>query len=179
MKQNRKNTAAVVRELIEPITDSLGYTLWSVEYVKEGSRYILRVTIDSSRGIDINDCEKVHRAIDAPLDEADPIEESYYLEVSSPGVERELTEDWHFEAFRGRDVQIFLFAPFAPAGGVKQLCGTLGEVTDKVLTLTVGENTYEIERERISAVREYYDFSKDTANTADEETNENENVNEE
>ena len=162
MKQNRKNTAAVVRELIEPITEELGYTLWSVEYVKEGSRYILRVTIDSENGIDIDDCERVHRAIDAPLDEADPIEESYYLEVSSPGVERELTEDWHFAAFAGRTVQIFLFAPFAPAGGAKQIIGTLGETDEKTLHLSRDGSDYVIERDKISAVREYYDFSADS-----------------
>ena len=74
MKNTTKNVAATVSELINPIAKELGYFLWDVEFVKEGSRHILRVTIDSEDGINIDDCEKMHRAIDPVLDEADPIE---------------------------------------------------------------------------------------------------------
>ena len=87
MAKNAKSISETVRALAEPLADELGCWVWDVEYVKEGTRKILRITIDSEEGIDINLCEKLHRAIDPLLDEADPIEEAYYLEVCSPGVE--------------------------------------------------------------------------------------------
>ena len=97
---------ATVKRLAEPIAEGLGYELWDVEYVKEGADYYLRITIDSSEGITIEDCEKMHRAIDPVLDEADPIESAYYLEVSSPGSERELRTDAHILACIGEDVEV-------------------------------------------------------------------------
>mgnify|MGYP002512355160 CR=1 FL=1 len=101
MKKSSGNIAETVRTLAEPIAESLGYFLWDVEYVKEGARRILRLTIDteSEEGITIDDCEKMHRAIDPLLDEADPIDEAYHLEVSSPGIERELKEDYKMAAY--------------------------------------------------------------------------------
>ena len=95
-KKSSKNTAAVVRELLEGTVNSLGFDLWDVEYVKEGADMYLRITIDSPAGIDITDCERVHRVIDPIIDEADPIDEAYMLEVSSPGVERQLRTPSHF-----------------------------------------------------------------------------------
>lgn len=84
---------------MKPIIERLGLSLWDVRFVKEGAEYYLRVFIDSENGITIEDCENVSRAIDEPLDIADPISQSYCLEVSSPGVERELRTDEHFAAF--------------------------------------------------------------------------------
>ena len=99
----RKSVALHVRELVAPTADELGLKLWDVEYVKEGADYVLRITIDSDEGITIDDCERFHRAIDPVIDEDDPIENSYKLEVSSPGVERVLTRPEHFEAMKGED----------------------------------------------------------------------------
>ena len=98
MKQ-KKNIAGLVSEIALPLAKEFGYDLWDVEYVKEGADMILRITIDTDAegGITIDDCEKMHRAIDPLLDELDPIEESYMLSVSSPGVERELTKPMHYE----------------------------------------------------------------------------------
>ena len=84
MAKNTKGIADKVRELAEPLADELGIWVWDVEFVKEGARRVLRITVDSEEGITIDDCEKLHRAIDPVLDEADLIEEQYYLEVSSP-----------------------------------------------------------------------------------------------
>ena len=98
----RKSVALHVRELVAPTADELGLKLWDVEYVKEGADYVLRITID--------DCERFHRAIDPVIDEDDPIENSYKLEVSSPGVERVLTRPEHFEAMKGAEVEIRLFS---------------------------------------------------------------------
>jgi len=127
MKKSSGNIAETVRALAEPIAESFGYFLWDVEYVKEGARRILRLTIDTEaeEGITIDDCEKMHRAIDPVLDEADPIEEAYYLEVSSPGLERELRTEDHIRACEGWEVEVRLFAPM---DGSKVFVGTLGEL---------------------------------------------------
>ena len=95
---NQKNIAGTVRELLTPTAETMGYELWDVEFVREGARRILRITIDKPEGIDIDDCEAYHRAIDPLLDEADPIDSAYYLEVSSPGSERDLKYHFHFAA---------------------------------------------------------------------------------
>ena len=111
MKKNSLGIAATVKKLAEPIAEGLGYELWDVEYVKEGTDYYLRITIDHPEGITIDDCERMHRAIDPVLDEADPIEDFYHLEVSSTGIERELKTDRHVEACEGWDVEVKLYAP--------------------------------------------------------------------
>lgn len=89
-EKKTKNTAAAVTELISDTVASLGFELWDVEYVKEGADMYLRITIDAPETIDIDDCENVSRAINPILDDADPIDEPYMLEVSSPGIERQL-----------------------------------------------------------------------------------------
>ncbi len=105
------SVAETVRALAEPVAEELGVWIWDVEFVKEGARRVLRITIDSEEGVNIEDCEKLHRAIDPILDEADPIEEQYYLEVSSPGLERELKNADHIYACEGWDVEVRLYAP--------------------------------------------------------------------
>ena len=103
--------AGEVTALIEPTVNELGYLLWDVEYVKEGATWYLRVTIDSPDGIDLDACEKVHRAIDPVLDEADPIEDAYMLEVSSPGIDRPLRTKEHFTRFSGEQVVVKTSSP--------------------------------------------------------------------
>lgn len=107
----KKSIVETVAELVRPVADEMGIILWDVEFVKEGSKRILRITIDSEAGIDIDTCERFHRAIDPMLDEADPIEESYYLEVSSPGLERQIRTDEHILACIGKMIEVRLFAP--------------------------------------------------------------------
>ncbi len=94
---------SVVEELAVPIAADLGLRIWDVRYLKEGSQWFLRVFIDKDGGVDINDCENMSRALDAPLDELDPIAGEYILEVSSPGIERELIRPEHFMQFIGAD----------------------------------------------------------------------------
>ena len=119
MKKGIKDT---VREAIAPTVQSLGYRIWDIEYSKIGADYHLEITIDSDSGIGIEDCERVHRAIDPILDECDPIEGFYYLEVSSPGIERELRTEEHIRRSVGTRVEARLFAA---ADGVKTVCGKL------------------------------------------------------
>lgn len=118
------SVAETVRALAEPVAESLGCWIWDVEFVKEGARRVLRITIDTEEGVTIEHCEQMHRAIDPILDEADPIEEAYYLEVSSPGIERELKTDEHITACEGWDVEVRLYAPL---NGSKTYRGVLME----------------------------------------------------
>ncbi len=122
-KKKGGNTVAEVSALVEPIISELGLSLWDVRYVKEGAVWYLRIFIDKEQGVTIEDCEKVTRAIDEPLDKLDPIEESYTLEVSSPGIERELVRNEHFEKFLGAPVMLKLHRP--DENGEKEFKGTL------------------------------------------------------
>ena len=132
----KKGIKEIVREAIEPTVTELGYRIWDVTYSKIGADYHLEVTIDSEAGINIEDCEKVHRAIDPILDEVDPIEGFYYLDVSSPGLERELRTDEHITASIGQRVEAKLFAP---KDGRKSVVGTLTSYEDGVVTVTEGD----------------------------------------
>ncbi len=104
-------TAVKVAGLIKDSIEGMGLQLWDVKFQKEGTSWYLRVFIDKDGGVDINDCTDVSRLIDPILDEADPINVSYYLEVCSPGLERELTERWHFEKYKGEKVMLKLIRP--------------------------------------------------------------------
>lgn len=123
----KKNIAATVAELVRETVEAQGCSLWDVEYVKQGADWHLCITIDKEEGVTIEDCERVHRAVDPILDEADPIESFYYLEVSSPGLERELKTPEHLAASVGETVEVRLFAP---RDGVKSFTGTLGEPSE-------------------------------------------------
>lgn len=138
LRPRPKNIAERVRELLFPVVLEAECYLWDVEYVKEGAEMILRVIIDSNEGITLTDCERVTRAIDPILDEADPIECSYRLEVTSPGVERPLTRPDHFEACIGDAVEVKLFAPL---NGTKTLRGTLTGAEDKAFTITLADES--------------------------------------
>jgi len=100
-----------VENLIEKDVIDLGYSLYDVEYVKEGKEYYLRIYIDSENGISLNDCEKVNNAITDKLDEADYIKDQYFLEVSSCGLEQVLRKDKHLEAALGKEVEVKLYKP--------------------------------------------------------------------
>ena len=101
MAEKLKGQARIeaIKNLAAPIAESLGLMLWDVRIVNEGGRRILRITVDKDGGVDMDDCVNMHHAIDAPLDELDPIEESYNLQISSPGLERELIRPEHFMKF--------------------------------------------------------------------------------
>ena len=134
-KKNKKsNTVDAVSELIAPIVEKMGLTLWDVRFVKEGALWYLRIFIDKDSGVTIEDCENVTRAVDQPLDELDPIEQNYILEVSTPGIERELLKPEHFDAFLGADVMIRLIRP--DENGEKEFKGTLIAHDKDTVTIT-------------------------------------------
>ncbi len=115
-------TADKVYGLIRETVESQGVGLWDVCFVKEGASHYLRVFIDKEGGVDINDCTNVSHAIDPIIDEADPIDVSYYLEVSSPGINRELTKEWHFTSSLNKPVTAKLYKAI---DGEKQISGIL------------------------------------------------------
>ncbi len=108
--------------LIKDTVESQNVSLWDVRFVKEGASYYLRVYIDKEGGINIDDCTAVSHAIDPVIDESDPIDKSYYLEVCSPGLERELTRPEHFEWAVGREVKVKLYKAI---GGTKEIIAEL------------------------------------------------------
>lgn len=129
-------TAAKVAALVKEPIESIGLKLWTVKFVKEGASWYLRVYIDSENGIGIDDCVTVSRLIDPIIDEADPINIGYCLEVCSPGLERELSEDWHFERYIGADVKVKLIRP---RDNVKEFKGELLKYDGNVTILSDGE----------------------------------------
>lgn len=135
-----KNTVTTVWEIVEPYVEQLNLQLWDVRFVKEGANWYLRIFIDSEKGITIEDCEAVSRAVDEPLDIADPIDKSYCLEVCSPGIERELTRPEHFDRFIGANVMVKMIRPLENAG--KEFKGVL-TAADK-LTCTVSTEKGEV-----------------------------------
>ncbi len=130
------NTVETVWNICNPIVEDLNLQLWDVRFVKEGANWFLRIFIDKENGINIEDCEKVSRAIDTPLEEADPINQGYILEVSSPGIERELIRDFHFEKYIGSDVLVKMIRPIEGIG--KEFDGVL-KSSDKQ-TVTIGDH---------------------------------------
>ena len=128
----KKNTAQRVEELAQPIIDELGYELVDVEFVKEGANWYLRIYIDKDGGVSIDDCEGVSRALEAKLDETDPIEQAYILEVSSPGIDRPLKKDADFVKFQGEIIDVKLYKPL---DGKKQYQGKLLGLQDGVISL--------------------------------------------
>ena len=152
----KKNIVGTVTELVSPVAEEMGIILWDVEFVKEGAKKILRITIDSEEGIDINLCEKFHRTIDPMLDEADPIDESYYLEVTSPGIEREIKTDAHVSMCEGEKVEIKLYAP---QNGSKAFTGILVGLSDEnKIVVNINNENVEFEKNEIAKMHTVFDF---------------------
>ena len=143
-----------VTKLVEPIIENLGYELYDVEYAKEGKNYFLRIFIDNEKGIDLNDCEKVNDAVNDILDKENYIKEQYFLEISSPGIERLLRKDWQLKKFKGIEVNIKLFKK--DENGKKEYTGILGSVTENMLNIEVEEKEISIDRKIISQVKTVY-----------------------
>ena len=154
-----------VESLIKEKIEKIGYELYDVEYNKEGKNYFLRIFIDSKNGIDLDDCEKVNNEISEILDEANYIKEQYFLEVSSPGVERRLRKNKHFEASIGKEVDINLYSPITlkqdeinekkkKNNTTKNISGILKSFDENNITLEIESNEeIKIERKNISNIK--------------------------
>lgn len=128
-----------------------GYELYDVLYLKEGQNRILRIVIDSEQGISLEDCEKVNAEIKDIIDENDPIKDMYYLEVSSPGIERLLRKDWQLEKAIGELIEIKLFKK--DENGNKNYIGVLNEVTKDFINI---DENIKIDRKIISQITTVY-----------------------
>ena len=126
------STEKKVLPFLEPIIAENGLELVDVEFVKEGANWYLRIYIDKEGGVTIDDCETVSRALEVRLDEADPIEQAYILEVSSPGIDRPLKKEADFEKFQGEIIDVKLYKAM---DGKKQYQGRLLGLEDGILTI--------------------------------------------
>ena len=149
------NIETRVEELLKSIIENIGYELYDVRYEKEGKDYYLRIIIDKPEGIDINDCENVNNAINDILDEADYIKDQYFLEVSSPGLERVLRKDRHFEKQIGNEVSLKFFKPINKH---KELNGILEEYNNGELTIKVDDETLKINLKDIAIAKTVFNW---------------------
>ena len=149
------NIEEKVQTLVEPIIEDLGYSLYDVEYAKEGKDYFLRIFIDSKEGISLTDCEKVTNAINDILDEEDLVREGYFLEVSSPGIERIIRKEKHLEQNIGNEVEIKLFRPIDKQ---KTLSGILLKYDNESIYLNVNSEEKKIEKQNIAQIKTKYNW---------------------
>ena len=145
-----------VEELIKDKIEDMGYDLYDVEYAKEGPNYYLRIFIDNQKGIDLNDCEKVSNEIDDMLDESNYIKEQYYLEVSSPGIERTLRKEKHLKQNEGKQVEVKLFKK--DENGKKNYIGRLQEFDSESITIKETKDDIKIKRQDIASIKTIYEW---------------------
>ena len=144
-----------IEKLVEPKIVNLGYELYDVQYVKEGKDYFLRIFIDNSNGISLEDCEKVNNAITDLLDDANYIKQQYLLEVSSPGLERPLKKEKDFERFVGKKIKIISKNKIQDSRNVE---GYLVKFENEVVFLDIDNEVYEIRFEDIKKANLVFDF---------------------
>ena len=146
----KKKITEIVAEELTPFLMENGYSLFHTEYVKEGRDWFLRIYIDSDSGVLVEDCEKVSHYISSRLDEMDPIERNYFLEVSSPGIDRPLIREEDYVRYKGRLVDVALYQAWHDQ---KQLTAELVGLTETELILTDGKTESNIPRDIISKVK--------------------------
>ncbi len=149
------NIQQEITKLAEPIVDDLNYELVDVEFVKEGANWYLRIYIDKPGGIGIDDCQAVSERISDILDKKDPIEQSYYLEVSSPGLERPLKTERDFIKYKGELVELKVFQPI---DGKKLFEGELVGLVDDKIVINQDGNTIEFEKNKVAIVKRAVKF---------------------
>jgi len=137
----------IIAGITEPIIEENGMELVDIEFVKEGQEWFLRIFIDKGTGITLDDCELISRSVEKILDDQDPINQVYHLEVSSPGLERPLKKTRDFQRFQGRLIQVKTFAPIT---GKKKFIGKLANVNDVDISIEVEKEIIIIPRDKIS-----------------------------
>lgn len=175
------NIEEKVENLIKNNVENLGYSIYDVQYVKEGQEYYLRIFIEKESGsIDLNDCEKVNDAINDLLDSADYIKDQYFLEVSSTGLEKVLRKDKHLQDNIGNQIQIKLFKPIELTktkeiiepnqkskgkknknkdNKIKEIQGKLDSFNEKQIAIELEDNQMlNIERNNISLIKTVFDW---------------------
>lgn len=146
----------VITGLVSPIVEKHSFELVDVEFIKEGTNWYLRVYIDKPGGINLDDCQAVSEELSDKLDKVDPIEQSYFLEVSSPGLERPLKKERDFEKFKGEQVEVKVFQPI---DGKKVFEGELiGLVENKIVIRITADEIMEFDRDKVAAVKRVIKF---------------------
>lgn len=151
----KKKIEEIVAEFAGPIVTSHSFELVDVEFLKEGASWYLRIYIDKPGGITIDDCKVVSEDISDILDKKDPIEQSYFLEVSSPGLDRPLKKDSDFERFKGELVEVKVFKPI---DGRKVFEGELLGLLDNKIIIKIDGKDLEFERDQVAMVRRVIKF---------------------
>lgn len=149
------NIEEKVEKLLTSVVNGLDYELYDVQYTKEGKDYFLKVFIDNPKGIDLNDCEKVNNEINPLLDEADYIKEPYFLEVSSPGIERILRKDKHLKDNIGKLVEVRMFKTINKQKSIK---GTLENFDNDLIEIKTNGAIIKVERKNISIIKTVYEW---------------------
>ncbi|MCI8613379.1 MAG: ribosome maturation factor RimP [Clostridia bacterium] len=139
-----------VDSLIRDTIERLGYEIVDIEYKKQYGQMNLTVFIDIEKGVSLDDCETVHNAVNPILDEADPIDGTYILNISSPGLDRPFKKQRDFERNYGREVEVKLYAPLM---GKKNYEGVLKEKTDSTVTIETENGEIKLEMTRVALVR--------------------------
>ena len=142
-----------IEDLVKPIIENLGYKVYDVMYQKEGKDNYLRIFIDKEGGIDLNDCEKVNDSVNDILDEKDYIKAQYYLEISSPGLERNLRRDEQFLESIGKKIEVHLYNS---VNGLKVLTGILNEVNEKDILI----DDIKIDKSNIASAKTIYNWEE-------------------
>ena len=146
-----------VEKLVEPFAEQLGYELVGVEYeVKKGSDNELVIYIDKDGGVDLDDCEKLSRLIDEPIDELDPVEEAYVLCVSSPGLDRPLKTDKDFKRAVGKDIDLKLYKK--DESGKKEYVAKLLGYDETTVCVEINGDKREFDKKTIALIRLHIDF---------------------
>lgn len=145
-----KKATEVVEEIVAPVCEKMGLILWDVRFEKEGPDWFLRIFIDKEGGVFIEDCEKLSREVDPLIDEADPISQGYYFEVSSAGLGRKLTKELHFETKKGQEVLAKLIRP---VDGIREIKGVLVDYVDDVIYLDTPQGQKQVNFKDTSFVK--------------------------
>lgn len=158
--KGRKNTAGICAELAAPVAEEMGVYIWDTIFEKEGAGWYLRYFIDKDAdgGVGIEECETFSRTMSALLDQADPISQSYCLEVGSPGIERKLTKDWHFTKYMGSSVLVRLIRPI---DGQREFTGLLTEYNPETRTAVINldeDSQMEVTLDETAYIRLSVDF---------------------
>lgn len=152
------NIEEKVEELVRKPIEELGYSIYDVQYAKEGKDHYLRIFIDKETGISLEDCEKVNNAITDQLDEANYIKEAYFLEISSPGIERPIRKERHLKENIGKEVYITLFRLIEKK---KEMIGILKEYTQENIMIEIEEQEIQIDKKNIANMKTVYHWDEE------------------
>jgi len=153
---SKKKIDELVAEMALPIVEKHGYELVDVEFVKEGASWYLRIYIDKPEGIGLDDCQVVSEDVSAELDKVDPIEQAYFLEVSSPGLDRPLKKEKDFIKYAGEEVEV---KTYKAIDNTKVFEGDLvGLIDNKIVITDKNGNRSEFEKDKVASVKRVIKF---------------------